>query len=61
MARVTLDLPADVSIALRRAAKEMDVRREDAAVVLLREALTGLGHLEPLHQLDEDTETSGSA
>ena len=59
--KLAITLPTDISIALRRAANEMQTDREEAAVAILRDALTALGHLEPVHLLDEDSETSGSA
>jgi hypothetical protein len=62
MPRLVLDpLPTDVSLALRRLAAAERITFEEAAVVVLRDWLTGNGWLEVEHQLDEDTETTGSA
>lgn len=60
MARLILDLPTDLALALRRAANEADASREATAFALLRDALIAAGHLEPVHELDEDTETKGA-
>ena len=61
MTRLTLDLPTDVSIALRRLAAEFGCDLERAALLALHDALVEGGWLEPEHELDEDTETKGSA
>lgn len=61
MSKLTLNLPADVSIALRRFAAEDGLSREDAAVAALRDWLIANGYLEFDHDLAEDTETIGSA
>lgn len=59
MARLTLDLPTDVSLALCRLAYEVGAEREDAAIKLLREALIAGGWLEVV-EMDEATEVAGS-
>ena len=61
MATMTLDLPTDVRLALRNAATDLGLDRDQAAVKVLREGLIAGGWLELEHDLDEDTETKGSA
>lgn len=56
-----LTLSTDKRIALRRYANEAGVGLEIAAQAALRDWLIGQGYLEPLHELDEDTETVGEA
>lgn len=58
--KITLDLPTDVSLALRRFAAEFDRSRETAAVMALRDWLIGHGYLEQ-DDLEEDSETEGEA
>lgn len=53
MPKLTVDLPTDVSIALRRASNDLGAAREDTAVIVLRDALTALGLLEKAHALDD--------
>lgn len=60
MPRLTLDLPADVSIALRKLAADRLTEREKAAVAVLRDWLIGHGYLEQ-HEIDEDGEVEGNA
>jgi hypothetical protein len=57
--KITLELTAEVSIALRRLANEIGMEMTDAAAVALRELLIAGGYLELSHELDEDTETVG--
>jgi hypothetical protein len=61
MPKLTLDLHADISIALRRFAAEDGQSREYAAVAALRDWLIANGYLELEHDLAEDTETIGRA
>lgn len=52
--RLTLDLPTDVSIALRRFEAGTDAETlEDAAVLALRDYLIETGDLEPDSSLEE--------
>lgn len=59
--KITLELSADESIALRRLANEYEIRPELAARVALRDWLVGAGYLDLPIELDEDTETVGEA
>ncbi len=57
-----LELPADLSIALRRFAAGTEAfTNEDAAMMVLREYLIGTGDLEVPPALEEDGEVAGSA
>lgn len=58
--RLTLDLPTDVSIALRRFATEQAAPEDQAAIAALRDWLVAQGYLEEEHDL-EDMEPEGSA
>lgn len=58
---MTLPLPSDIRLALRRFATEQGCTLEEAAELALRDWLIGHGYLEPEHELDEDTETVGEA
>lgn len=59
--KLTLDLSADESIAIRRLANELGCSTTDAAKTALRDWLIASGHLELEHEPDEDTETVGEA
>lgn len=59
--KLALDLPTDVSLALRRLAKDLGVDPEQAAIHALRDALIASGYLEAEYEIDEDTETEGNA
>lgn len=59
--KITLTLSADERIALRRFANDIGADLETAAHTGLRDWLTLIGELEPEYELDEDTETEGSA
>ena len=59
--RLALSLPADVSVALSRFAKEEGLELETAAGVALAEWLLAQGYLELANELDEDTPTEGTA
>jgi hypothetical protein len=58
---LVLDLPRDVSIALRRFANLHQVELEESVVLALREYLIGTGDLELVAMLEADSETDGSA
>lgn len=59
--KITLTLSTDERIALRRLAYQTGKSNEDAAAFALREYLISTGDLETPNDLDEDTETEGSA
>ncbi len=59
--KLELTLSTDESIALRRLAHELGADLPDAAKTALRDWLISHGHLELAEQIDEDTETKGSA
>lgn len=60
--RLILDLPTDLSIALRRFANGTDTfTNEEAAVLALREYLIGTGDLELAPEMEDDGEVAGSA
>jgi hypothetical protein len=60
--RLTIDLPSDVSIALRRFANMNDpLPLKEAAALALREYLISTGDLELVPVLDADSDTDGSA
>lgn len=59
--KLALSLPSDIAIALRRMALEGDRHLAAAAEMALRDWLIGNGYLELDHELDEETETLGSA
>lgn len=59
--KVTLILPHAEQVALRRFMAQFDIATpEDAAATALRDWLIGQGYLEFL-EIDENTETAGSA
>ena len=58
--KLALELPTDVSIALRRMAAQDRLSNEDAAVMALRDWLTGNGYLE-WQEFDEESDTAGTA
>jgi len=58
--KLNLDLPADVSIGLRRLAHDLDKDVAAAAVVALRAALEAMGHID-VRALDEDSDVEGNA
>ncbi|OJU52362.1 MAG: hypothetical protein BGO03_11940 [Mesorhizobium sp. 61-13] len=58
---LVLDLPRDVSIALRRFANLHQVELEASAVLALREYLTSTGDLELVAALEEDGGVAGNA
>lgn len=59
--KITLTLSTDERIALRRYASDIGEDLETAAHTGLRDWLTLIGELELEHEMDEDTETEGSA
>ena len=59
--KIEINLPTDVSVALRRMAAEDRLSHEEAATVALRDWLIAHGYLDLEHELDEDTEVAGSA
>ncbi len=59
--RITLDLGADVSTALRRFATETGMEIDAAAHIAIREFLIITGALELLQDMDEDSDTKGKA
>lgn len=60
--RLTIDLPTDISIALRRFANLNDsLPLEQAAALALREYLISTGDLELVPSIDEDTKPEGRA
>ncbi|MDI1266825.1 MAG: hypothetical protein PS018_26530 [bacterium] len=59
--KLTIELEAATSIALRRLASELQRSPEEAAALALREALIGSGMLELPTDLDEGSETKGEA
>lgn len=58
---LVLDLPRDVSIALRRFANLHQIELEESVVLALREYLIGTGDLELVAMLEVDSNTDGSA
>lgn len=58
--RLALELPTDVAIALRRMATQDRLSNEDAALMALRDWLTGNGYLE-WQEFDEVSDTVGTA
>lgn len=58
--QLDLTLSTDEAIALRRLAVELGAELPDAAKTALRDWLIGNGYLE-VEEMDEDTETKGSA
>lgn len=58
---LVLDLPRDVSIALRRFGFEMDMEYKEAAIAILRNALIATGHMEIIDGIEEDSDTDGNA
>jgi hypothetical protein len=61
MKAMPLTLSTAVRLALRRFAADHDLSIEEAAAVVTREYLIGAGYLEPDPEMDEGTETAGSA
>lgn len=61
MKTLPITLSTDERLALRRFATERGLSLEQAMTLALREWLTGNGYLEMAHELDEDSETVGSA
>lgn len=59
--KLDLTLLTDEAIALRRLAHELGADLPDAAKTALRDWLIGHNYLELADQIDEDTETKGSA
>lgn len=59
--KLTLALPTDERLALRRLALERDVSLDQAAQIALRDWLIGHGYLELAPEIDEETETVGEA
>lgn len=58
---LSVDLSTEERLALRRLAAEHGLSLEQAAALALREWLIQNGYLELEHELDEATETAGSA
>ncbi len=56
-----LTLYDDETVAIRRLAHELGADLPDAAKTALRDWLIGHSYLELAEQMDEDTETKGSA
>ena len=61
MKTLPITLATDERLALRRFASERGISLEQAMTLALREWLTGNGYLEMVYDLDEDSETAGSA
>lgn len=61
MKMIPVPLDTDARLALRRLASEHGLSLEQAASTALREWLIQYGYLELEHELDEDSETVGSA
>lgn len=61
MKTLPITLATDESIALRRFASERGMSLEQATTFALREWLIDNGYMEMAHELDEDSETVGSA
>lgn len=59
--KLTVELDAASSLALRHLAYEVDKEPADAAAMLIQEALLSLGLLETDDEFDEDIETVGEA
>lgn len=60
--KLTIELPSDTSMALRRFAEEVGPTDfSEAAAYALREYLITTGYLELPYELDEDSETDGTA
>lgn len=58
--KLTLTLPADVSMALRKLAAEHSITLAEAAELCIADVLTELGLVETADEMDEDTETAGA-
>jgi len=59
--KISLDLPTDTSIGLRRLANEQDIDLEAAATIALREFLIMGGWIEVEPEIDEGMPTAVSA
>lgn len=60
--KLTVELMPEEAIALRKLMYELSpLPIEEAAAFAIREFLVSHGYVEPLRELDEDTETVGEA
>lgn len=59
--KLTINLPVDVMLALRRLSYQMRLTPEDTAEAVIKDHLTSIGVLEPSLYIDEETETAGEA